>query len=229
MNNNFKNLPTEEKPRERLKKYGRANLSNEELLSIILKTGTHNVPVDELSKNLLVELKSITNLKDITLSKLTSIKGIGEVKALSLYASIELGRRIFQSKPLTKKYNISNPIDIINYYNDILKDKLQEEFHVLYLDSNNTIISSKRLFIGTINRSIVHPREIFKEAYLNSACKIVCIHNHPSGSVTPSKEDIMITKSLDEIGRIHDIKLVDHLIIGLDKYFSFYENKYLKN
>ncbi len=229
MNNSFKNLPNEEKPRERLKKYGRDNLSNEELLAIVLKTGTHDIPVDELAKNLLVELGSITKLKDVSLAKLLSIKGIGEVKALTLYAMIELGKRIYKNVNLTKRYKLSNPEDIINYYNDTLIDKKQEEFHVLYLDSNNNIITTKRLFIGTINRSIVHPREIFKEAYLNSACKIVCIHNHPTGNITPSKEDIFITRTIDEIGRIHDIKLLDHLIIGKDSYFSFYENKYLKN
>lgn len=227
MKTKFKDIPIEDRPRERFKKIGCENLSNEELLAIILKVGTKEVSVLDLARNILIKYAGIDNFNKITLNSLKNIKGVGEVKAISILASIELGRRIYQNNNKIKKFNINNPEDIIKYYKEIFKDKKQEEFHVIYLDIKHNIIASKRLFIGTLNRSLVHPREIFKEAYLNSAAGIVCIHNHPSLDVTPSKEDIYITKNINEIGTIHDIKLVDHLIIGDNTYFSFYENNYI--
>lgn len=229
MNNiKFKDLPKNELPRERFMKYGVENLSNEELLSIILKTGTKDIPVNAVSLEILSSIKDITKLKDMKINNLTSIKGVGQVKAITLLASIELGRRIYNFNNHLKKYNIKNPIDIISYFNELLKDKKQEEFYVLYLDNKNNIIENKKLFVGTLNKSIVHPREIFKEAYILSSASIVCVYNHPSGNVTPSKEDISLTRKIHEIALIHEIKLLDHIIVGDNNYFSFYENKLLK-
>ncbi len=229
MNNiKFKDLPKNELPRERFMKYGVENLSNEELLSIILKTGTKDIPVNAVSLEILSSIKDIAKLKDMKINNLTSIKGVGQVKAITLLASIELGRRIYNFNNHLKKYNIKNPIDIISYFNELLKDKKQEEFYVLYLDNKNNIIENKKLFVGTLNKSIVHPREIFKEAYILSSASIVCVHNHPSGNVTPSKEDISLTRKIHEIALIHEIKLLDHIIVGDNNYFSFYENKLLK-
>ena len=170
MNNiKFKDLPKNELPRERFMKYGVENLSNEELLSIILKTGTKDIPVNAVSLEILSSIKDVTKLKDMKINNLTSIKGVGQVKAITLLASIELGRRIYNFNNNLKKYNIKNPIDIISYFNELLKDKKQEEFYVLYLDNKNNIIENKKLFVGTLNKSIVHPREIFKEAYILSS------------------------------------------------------------
>lgn len=229
MNNiKFKDLPKNELPRERFMKYGVENLSNEELLSIILKTGTKDIPVNAVSLEILSGIKDITKLKDMKINNLTSIKGVGQVKAITLLASIELGRRIYNSNNNFKKYNIKNPIDIISYFNELLKDKKQEEFYVLYLDNKNNILENKKLFVGTLNKSIVHPREIFKEAYILSSASIVCVHNHPSGNVTPSNEDISLTRKIHEIALIHEIKLLDHIIVGDNNYFSFHENKLLK-
>lgn len=224
----FKDIPITDRPRERLKKYGCENLSNEELLAIILKVGTKDLSVLDVSRSILANYGDVKNLNYATLNKLKSLKGVGEVKATVILASIELGRRIYQTNTTLKKYNINNPRDIVSYYKEVFKDKKQEEFHIIYLDVKNNIITTKKMFIGTLNKSLVHPREIFKDAYLNSAAKIVCVHNHPSGDVTPSKEDIYITRNISEIGRIHDIILVDHLIIGGNIYFSFCENRYLK-
>ena len=228
MNNiKFKDLPKNELPRERFIKYGVESLSNEELLSIILKTGTKNIPVNVVSLEILSSIKDITKLKDMKINNLTNIKGVGRVKAITLLASIELGRRIYNSNNNLKRYNIKNPIDIISYFNELLKDKKQE-FYVLYLDNKNNVIENKKLFVGTLNKSIVHPREIFKEAYILSSASIVCVHNHPSGNVTPSQEDISLTRKIHEIALIHEIKLLDHIIVGDNNYFSFYENKLLK-
>lgn len=220
----FKDIPNEEKPRERLVLYGSENLSTEELLMILLKTGTKNYSVKEVACNLLQEVGGLDKLKKITLNKLENIKGIGKVKAIEIMAAIELGKRMNREVSISDMIMCTNPITIINYFNYLFKDKQQEEFYVIYLNNKKKYLDKKRLFIGSINSSIAHPREIFKNAYLLSASFIICIHNHPSGDATPSKEDIEITKRLKEIGHLHAIELIDHIIIGRDNYYSFYED-----
>ena len=224
----FKELPDAEKPRERLVNKGKENLSNEELLSIILKTGTKNISVKEVSYELLNLVKDIRNLKDVSINTLTNIKGIGRVKAIELLATIELGKRIYAEVSDNDLINCTSPVNIINYFNYLFKDKKQEEFYVIFLDNKKKYISKKLLFIGSINYSIVHPREIFKEAYLCSASFIICLHNHPSGDSYPSKEDDNITRKIKEIGLIHGIPLIDHIIIGKNNYYSYFENEKIK-
>ena len=139
-------------------------------------------------------------------------------------ASIELGKRINNKINNINQIKIYSSESIFNYYKDKLKDKLQEHFYCVYLDTKNHIIKDKLLFIGTINQSLVHPREVFKEAYLLSATSIICIHNHPSGNVNPSNNDIIITKQLKEVGTLLGINVLDHIIIGKDTYYSFNDN-----
>ena len=225
----FKNLPDEEKPRERLYLYGAGVLSNEELVMILLKTGTRKFSVKELAFELLSQSGGVRNLKNMTYQKLIQIKGIGRVKAIEILALIELSKRIQEKVTLPDILNCASPSNIIGYFHDLFMDKKQEEFYVLYLDNKKKYLDKKKLFVGSINYSIAHPREIFKNAYLISASFIICIHNHPSGDPTPSKEDINLTKNLNEIGNMHAIYLVDHLIIGKDCYFSFYENNCVLN
>lgn len=223
----IKDINLSERPRERLLEVGPNNLSNEELISIILKTGTKNLSVKELSLNLLSEIKDINNLKDIRVNNLIKIKGIGIVKAIELIAAIELGRRVHYEKQIIKT-KITNANSIYDYFKYLLNDQKQEHFYCIYLDNKKNIIDKKLLFIGTINMSIVHPREIFKEAYLLSASSIICLHNHPSGDVLPSNEDILITNKIKEIGNIQGINLLDHIIIGNNNYYSFFENNHFK-
>lgn len=225
----FKNLPDEEKPRERLYLYGAGVLSNEELVMILLKTGTRKFSVKELAFELLSQSGGVRNLKNMTYQKLVQIEGIGHVKAIEILALIELSKRIQEKVTLPDILNCASPSNIIGYFHDLFMDKKQEEFYVLYLDNKKKYLDKKKLFVGSINYSIAHPREIFKNAYLISASFIICIHNHPSGDPTPSKEDINLTKSLNEIGKMHAIYLVDHLIIGKDCYFSFYESHCILN
>ena len=225
----FKNLPDEEKPRERLYLYGAKDLSNEELMMILLKTGTKRQSVKDLAFGLLIESGGVRNLKNMTYQKLIQIEGIGHVKAIEILALIELSKRIQEQVSLPDILNCASPSNIITYFNHLFFDKKQEEFYVLYLDNKKKYLDKKKLFVGSINYSIAHPREIFKNAYLISASYLICIHNHPSGDPTPSKEDIQITKNLDEIGKMHAIYLVDHLIIGKDCYFSFYESHCILN
>ena len=218
----IKDIPKNERPRERLLKYGVENLSNEELLSIIIKTGTKDYSVKAISQILLNELKDIKNLKTITLNKLTNIKGIGKVKAIELLASIELGKRVFE-KEKKIEIKLNNSSIIYEYFKDKFINEKQENFYAIYLDSKSNLIAYKLLFKGTLNSSCVHPREIFKYAHLESAYSIIVMHNHPSGDSTPSKEDEKTTKTLMEIGKLMSIPIVDHIIFGKDNYFSFYE------
>ena len=161
---------------------------------------------------------------------LTKIKGIKEAKAITLLASIELGKRIFLEKENQKKQKYNNAKVIYENNKYLFIDKKQEYFYCLYLNTKKELIERKLLFMGTLNQSCVHPREIFKEAYKLSASSIICMHNHPSGDITPSTDDIILTKSLIEIGRLQQIPVVDHIIFGNNTYFSFYEEgKYVKN
>ncbi|MGI6330143.1 MAG: RadC family protein [Bacilli bacterium] len=223
----LKELPLDEQPREKLLKYGVENVSTSDLIAIILKTGTKKDNVFSLAQKVLIEVEEIDNLKDISLASLTKIPGIGQVKALQLIASIELGRRVYYEKKLDSKLILTNPKIIYDYIKYFLQDKKQEHFYVLYLDNKHRLIEKRLLFVGTINISVVHPREIFKYAYLFSAAGIICVHNHPSGNPEASKEDQILTQKLREIGTLLGIKLIDHLIIGQEEYYSFYENNKL--
>ena len=216
-------IPINERPRERLISSGVDSLSNQELLSIILKTGTRDKSVLELSNTILSRIASIEKLKDCGINWLLDIDGIGLAKACDVLATIELGRRIFLDKE-TEKTKIMSSNDVFDYMKYYLKDKLQESFYCIYLNNKNEIIERKLLFMGTVNRSVVHPREVFKYAYLSSASKIICVHNHPSGDISPSKEDIIFTKALIDIGKVQDIPILDHVIVGSDNYYSMADN-----
>ena len=218
----IKDIPLSERPRERLLKYGKESLSNEELLSIILKTGTKNYSVKELSNHILKNFKNIKEMKYITINKLTGINGIGEVKAIELLAALELGKRVYYIEQ-KEKVLLNSSKKIYEYFKNIFIEEYQECFYALYLDTKSKLISYKLLFKGTINSSCVHPREVFKNAFLESAYSIIVIHNHPSGDPTPSKEDIKVTETLMQIGKIMAIPVVDHIIIGNNQYYSFYE------
>lgn len=223
----LKEIPKEERPRERLINYGKESLSNEELLAIILKTGTKNISVKELASQILVKISDIKNLSSMNYQMLRSIPGIGDAKACELLSVIELSKRMSRSYETLNNVQIKSTEIAFRYFRNIFEDKKQEHFYCVYLDNKKKVIETKLLFMGTLNQSIVHPREVFKEAYLLSASSIICIHNHPSGNVQPSKEDIELTKRLSSIGMLMGIKLIDHLIIGSTEYFSFLENSLL--
>lgn len=226
----IKEMAESERPRERLLKYGSDSLSNAEVLSIILKTGTKNVNVLEIANNLIKDLNGFSNLKLVNKQILMKQKGVGEVKAIELLAAIELGKRLFsQNSEVKKKKKYLTAKQIYNDNKELFIDVKQEYFYCIYLNSNKEVIERKMLFMGTVNKSIVHPREIFKQAYLLSASGIICIHNHPSGAPTPSIDDIILTKSLVQIGNVQKIPIIDHIIFGDDRYYSFYEDNNLKS
>lgn len=219
----IKDIKKEERPRERLLNYGKEYLSNNELLSIILSTGTKNKNVKDLSQELLNKY-NLDDLKDIEVNNLIKINGIGKVKAITLIASIELGKRIYMKEPTINK-KLKTPKEIYNETKYLFNNLKQEHFYCLYFNPKQELIGKKLLFKGTINNSTIHPREVFKEAYKLSAYSIICIHNHPSNDVTPSKADDYLTSTLVQIGKIQGIPVVDHIIVGDNNYYSYYDNK----
>lgn len=218
----IKDIPNDERPRERAIRYGIESLSNEELISIIIKTGTKNYNVKELANKILSSVKDVYDLKNLTVAKLVNINGIGTVKAIELLSSLELGKRVYYNKN-KNNVKLNNSEKVYEYFKDIFINEKQENFYAIYLDSKSKLLSYKLLFKGTVNTSCVHPREVFKYAFLESAYSIIVMHNHPSGDTTPSIQDKEVTNALFSIGKTMGIPVVDHIIIGNDEYFSFYE------
>mgnify|MGYP001271619268 FL=1 len=222
----IKDFPKDERPRERFIKHGPESLSNQELLAILLRTGTKAESVLQLAQRLIKEFEGLRMLKDATLEELTQIKGIGEAKAIQILAAVELGRRI-NNLTNEERYSIRSPEDGANYVMEEMRFLNQEHFVCLYLNTTNQVIHKQTVFIGSLNASIVHPREVFREAFRRSAASIICIHNHPSGDPTPSREDIEVTRRLKECGRMIGIEILDHIIIGDKRFVSLKEKGYL--
>lgn len=220
----IKDIPATDRPIERLINDGVEKLNNEELLAIIFKSGYHGASSKDIANILLSEIGSIKKLNNINYETLKNIKGIGSVKACTLLASIELGKRINNEIDTLKGIKLNKVELVYKYYKDRISDKKQEYFYAIYLDNGKKVIGDKLLFIGTINYSVVHPREVFKEAYNLSASSIILIHNHPGGNPLPSSQDIITTKTLIETGKILGINVIDHVIICKDNYYSFLEN-----
>ncbi|WP_152654756.1 DNA repair protein RadC [Oceanobacillus sp. CFH 90083] len=222
----IRDLPTEDRPRERLLKYGADKLSNQEILSILIGSGSKNDPVQLLADRILMHFEGIKLLRDATVEELTAIKGIGIAKSLNILAAIELGKRISSYRPIDA-YIIRSPEDGANYVMEEMRNLAQEHFVALFLNTKNQIIHRQTLFIGSLNASIVHPRELFREAVKRSAASILVCHNHPSGDPTPSQEDILVTKRLVESGKIIGIEVIDHLVIGNERFVSLKQKGYL--
>jgi DNA repair protein RadC len=220
----IKDIPSFDRPRERLINNGVESLSNEELLAIIFKTGAKGISAKDLGSLLLSKVDNIKKLNDINYEFLKNIKGIGMSKACDLIAAIELGKRINREIDTIKNIRLTSADLVYKYYKEKLGDKKQEYFYAIYLDNGKKIIGDKLLFIGTVNYSLVHPREIFKEAYLLGASALICIHNHPGGNPLPSSQDFEITNNLIEVSKILGIKFLDHIIICKNNYYSFLEN-----
>lgn len=218
----IKEIPINDRPRERLLNVGTSNLSDEELLAIVLNSGTKNISVKNLSSFILSKSGSLANLKLMNYYDLIGINGVGKAKACVVLALCELCLRM--NRPyLNLGVKLTDPSMIFNYFKTKISD-FQEQFFAVYLDARKKIISTKLLFVGTVNHSLVHPRDVFKEAYKVNASFLICVHNHPSGDVTPSLDDEKLTKRFIDIGNIMGIKLVDHVIVSSSGYYSFLEN-----
>ena len=215
-------MPKEERPRERLIEYGASALSNAELLAIILRTGAKHQSVLNLAKSILRQTDGVKHLNEISINELTEIAGIGPSKAVQIMASIELGKRVSQSLVLKedKIRTVKTPKDCFILLGNEMKYLNQEHFVVLSLDMKAKLIAKDTVFVGSLHATLVHPREVFRMAVKRMAASIICVHNHPSGDITPSIEDVVMTKHLIEASKMMGIPIDDHVIIGGDDYSS---------
>jgi len=219
----LKTLPKNEMPRERLVQYGVNSLSNEELLSIIFRTGVKDISVKDVSNNVLSSVDSIQDLANISIEELSCIKGVGLVKAITLLASLELGKRVY-SKRVENNILLNNTLLVHETFKSLFKSLLQEKFLVIYLNTKKELIGYDILFVGTLDSTSFHPREVLKGAIKKSASAIIVMHNHPSGTVTPSNNDTILTKQLIGACELVGIPLLDHLITNGSDYYSFFDN-----
>lgn len=217
----IKDIVKEERPIERFSLFGPESLSDSELLAIILKTGTKNENVVELSKKVISKF-GIKNLFNLSIEELEEIKGIGKIKATQILAISEISKRVSYSK--NSRLKISRAKDIFELFSEKLRQKEKEHFFIVLLDTKNKIIKAEEISVGILDASIIHPREIFKPAIKSSASRIILVHNHPSGDPRPSEEDLRVTKKLIEVGELLGIEVLDHVIIGETDFWSYIEN-----
>ncbi|MFA6941348.1 MAG: DNA repair protein RadC [Clostridiaceae bacterium] len=215
-------LPEMERPRERLLRFGPECLSNSDLLAIILRTGTKNENIISLCSRLLKESGGLNGLINMTVSEYREITGIGNAKAASLIAVMELCKRI-KSYKSGNDYKIVSPKDAADLLMEEMRYLKKEYLKVILLNTKNVVLTIKDVSVGSLNSSIVHPREVFTYAVRDSSSSIIICHNHPSGDPSPSEEDINITRRLSESGRILGIELLDHIIIGDGTFVSLKE------
>jgi len=211
--------PKKERPRERLLQQGPQPLTDAELLGILIGKGTRRKTAIDLARELLDRYETLENLFSRSPSELMKIKGIGSAKAAVLSAAFHLVRRV-QSQKGKDRFTFKRAWDVASHYLPLMKDLRKEVFKVLLLNRANRLIKEVTISEGTLDASLVHPREVFREALLESAAGVILLHNHPSGNPTPSEDDIRITKQMVEAGRVMGIKVYDHIIVGGDRHSS---------
>jgi len=217
-----KNWPERERPRERLIKYGADTLSNAQLLAIILRTGSGEEGVLDLSIGLLNRFKGLRDIESASVADLLSVKGLGIAKVAQIKAAFELGKRLM-SESIEDRPLFSTALAVYSYFAPRMKNLKKEVFSCLLLDSKNRFLREVRVSEGTLNRSLIHPREAFREAIREAAQSVIFIHNHPSGDPSPSKDDIAVTERLKNAGEIIGIDVLDHIIIGDGRFVSIKE------
>ena len=220
-----KDIPLDDRPREKLILRGSQSLTDAELLAILLRTGTKGISVIEVAQKLVSKHSNLAQLALQSVESLQKNLGIGKDKAATLVAAFEISRRVeSQSKWFSNK-SITSPSDVANIFIPLLRDEVKEKFIVVSLNSANKIIRYNVISTGSLNESVVHPREVFKVAIENNSANIVLLHNHPSGNCDASFADIKITKKLVEAGKLIGIEVFDHIIVTEKKYYSFVENQ----
>ncbi len=217
----IKDMPSNERPRERLLLFGAKSLSNTELIAIILRIGYKNLSAIDLAKMILHDVNTLADLKQKTIHELSKIKGVGPTKAITLLAAIELGERVLKTN--VDKLQICSPNDVYQLLKYDMMNLKQEVLYVLFLDVKTNLIAKKKIFVGSLNQSLIHPREVFKYAVKYSAYSVILVHNHPSGDPEPSSQDLQVTKAFEEAGKMLQIEVLDHIIIADDLYLSIKE------
>lgn len=219
--NSIKNWPSDDRPRERLLRSGAGALSNSELLAILLRTGVRGTSALDLARRIMEKFGTFRNMSHTDVREWTGFKGLGPAKIAQIKAALEIGRRFREDEVLQTKPKIACAGDVINIVMPQLRDLKTEVFKVVYLNSNNRIIEISDAARGTVNLAMPIVREIIHAALQKFAVSIICVHNHPSANVTPSPEDKKFTGELSAAGKLMGVKLLDHLIIGDGRHFSF--------
>jgi len=218
-------LPKEERPRERLVKFGEQALSAQELLQVILGRGIAGESVVVTAQKLLSQFGNLQKLAEASIEELSSVKGIGPAKATQIKAVFEIGRRISTQTPSYKSKELTDPKKVYQLIKSKLKDYHKEHFYIIVLNSRNWSVAE--ISVGSLNASIVHPREVFAEAIKNKAASVIFVHNHPSGDTEPSESDLLTTNKLVEAGKILEIEVIDHVIVTNNNFLSFKERELL--
>lgn len=224
-----RDLPPEERPREKLLAYGPSGLSNAELLAILLRSGTRKKSVLRIAEEILAHIKEqgLVGMVHISAAELAKIDGVGKVKAATLQAAVELARRLAVQQS-AKIQMITGPEDVARYAMPHYRFEQKEHFAVLLLNTKNHVISMPEVSVGSLSASVVHPREVFRAAIDHAAAAMILLHNHPSGDPTPSREDIAVTERLVKAGKIMDIPVLDHVVLGRDRFISLKEKGLLQ-
>ncbi|MBT9142148.1 MAG: hypothetical protein DDT29_00541 [Dehalococcoidia bacterium] len=224
----IKELPPSERPRERLLAGGAVKLSDAELIAILIRSGTSQETAIQLAERILLEAGGLQQLPRFCLDELLSIKGLGPAKAVTIMAALELSTRL-SSRLRTELLTVSSPGDAAGLVMEEMRHNLREHFRVVLLDSKHKVLGIEEISIGSLNTSLVHPREVFRPAIRKACASIILLHNHPSGDPTPSREDLDVTRRLSEAGRLIGIEILDHIIIGDGNFVSFREKGLLSH
>ena len=219
----MKDVPREERPRERLRRHGAERLANKELLAILLRTGNQRESALTLAEKLLARFGSLANIASASFEELVAVNGIGPAKAADILAAFELAKRLAESR-MEFQGVVNSPADAAQLVLRELSLADKEHFMIIMLNTKNRVIAKKTVSIGHLQAPLVHPREMFKEAIKRSSAALILVHNHPSGDLTPSREDITTTERLREAGAVLGIDVLDHIIVGDNRYFSFREH-----
>lgn len=216
-------MPLSERPREKIYKYGASSLSTAELIATVIKVGTKDKSALELANSVLsISNKKTDSLLDLSIEELMDVKGIGIAKATQILAAIELGKRANNNK--IDRLKVTHPEVLFEHLIEDMSHLKREHFNVVLLDNGNYIIEIYNASIGTLNSALVHPREVYKQAIRRSSASVILVHNHPSGDIKPSVQDIGVTERLVDCGKILGIEVLDHIIIGKHDYYSFKQN-----
>jgi DNA repair protein RadC len=218
----IKDLPSSERPRERLLKYGASTLSNADLLAILLRSGSRGENVIDLAFRLLTEFRSLAGLSRADEAELTAAKGVGPTKVTQIKAALELGKRLQVEAP-EERPQVRSPADAAHLMMPVMNDLEQEELHVLLLDTKNRVLAKQQVSKGALNVTHVEVSQLFRDAIRRNSASLIVVHNHPSGDPTPSPEDVAVTRQIVEAGKLLDIEVLDHLVVGGQRFVSLKE------